>query len=90
MKTKFQHLFEETYQQIANKKYEIYFTTFVYPDPEDAEGWTSEGKDKEDALNNLKNFLLKKGYSKNELKFVRLEITPIESSANFTPFKKIQ
>ena len=43
------------------KDYKIYFTTPLYPDSEDAEGWVSQGYDSDDAFKRLYEFFKREG-----------------------------
>lgn len=71
------------------KEYKIYFTTPLYPDSEDAEGWTSEGFGPNHAWYNLHEFFKNEGNrGKALMTFYKVEIN--ESKNSVPAFKQIQ
>ena len=74
------------------KKWQIFFVTAMNPDLEDAEGWISVGKDKDDAWKNLYNYFKKKTKrSGNDMKFYRTQISPAKGSRkNKKPMTQVQ
>ncbi len=72
-------------------KFEIYFTTPLYPDSEDAEGWVSEGADGDDAFKNLYEHFktLQRGVA--QMTFYKTQIIKNDYDHSNTPkFKQIQ
>lgn len=85
-------LFEEFINESKEELYHIYFVTPMYPDLEDGEGWTSYGKDEDDAWMNLLNYFkneTKRG--KNLMQFWKVQISPKTGKVNSKkPFVQIQ
>ena len=92
-KSKLKEIIREEIQRLnEEKKWKIFFVTAMHPDPEDAEGWISVGKNKDDAWKNLYDYFKKKTKrSGNAMKFYRTQISPATgSSKNKKPMTKVQ
>tara|TARA_Y100000296_G_scaffold70369_1_gene85016 strand:- start:241 stop:708 length:468 start_codon:yes stop_codon:yes gene_type:complete len=83
---------EEIQRLNEEKKWQIFFVTAMHPDPEDAEGWISVGKNKDDAWKNLYNYFKKETKRRgNDMKFYRTQISPARGSRkNKKPWTQVQ
>ena len=70
--------------------YNIYFTTTLNPDTEDAEGWTAPGEDEDEAWDNLfRHFKTKLKRKGNNLKFWNVQIKAAKDK-KIEPYTQIQ
>ena len=94
IKTFEQHVNESKLNESKEELYHIYFVTPMYPDLEDGEGWTSYGKDEDDAWMNLLNYFkneLTPKRGKNLMQFWKTQIVPKKGKVDSRePFKQFQ